>query len=92
MSKYVKIDKKELNQLKINASEYLKEYMRYEKQYTQERVNVLKLLGEYRFFEFNYNKAKGKKEKTEAVKKLFDFMELNQDFFYANVKKDYLEG
>ena len=77
MSKYVKIDKKELEQLRVNASEFLKESLRYEKQYTKERANVITLLKSFQSFRYDYSKAKGKKEKQKAVQKLFDFMELN---------------
>jgi len=77
MSKFVKIDKKELEVLRINAQVTIDDAMHYEKKYLQSRASVINLLKAFQFFRYNYSKAKGKKEKQEAVQKLFDFMEHN---------------
>jgi len=77
MSKYVKIDKKELEVLRINAQVTIDDAMHYEKKYLQSRESVRVLLQKFQFFRYVYSKAKGKKEKQAAVQKLFDFMEYN---------------
>ena len=77
MSKFVKIDKKELEILRINAQVTIDDAMHYEKKYLQSRASIRVLLKEFQYLRYNYSKAKGKKEKQEAVQKLFNFMEHN---------------
>jgi hypothetical protein len=77
MSKYVKIDKKELEVLRINAQATINDANQYEKQYLQARGSIRVLLQKFQYFRYEYSKAKCKKEKQAVVQKLFDFMEHN---------------